>query len=115
MPVDTLEPYGPKESISASASAAPITGTVFAVPHQHKLGNRSVTIGWRYYFSSAPASVTIVIQGAFRNEDSEYVTFDQATNVSGEHRTVSAILFKFVRVKVTAKSGGGTVTAEIMV
>lgn len=91
-------------SLSASAGGASTSGTSFSLP-----GNPSSMITWTTTYSSAPASVTILLQGSLDN--STFYTLDTSTNVSGEIRNFVTAA-KFFRCFISAKSGGGTTTCS---
>ena len=45
---------------------------------------------WQTIFGTAPTAVSMALQGAMADVDSEYQTVDTTTNTAGEARTVTA-------------------------
>jgi hypothetical protein len=91
-------------SLNSSAGGASTAGTAFATP-----GNPASMITWTTAFASAPASVTILLQGSL--DSSTYYTLDTSTNVNGEIRSITTAA-KFFRCFISAKSGGGNTTCS---
>lgn len=92
-------------SLNANATAAPQTGTAFAVPGSVN------TITWNISFASAPGSQTTVLEAS--NDNSIWVTADISTAVAGESRTIFSAA-RFIRATESARSGGGAITVTIV-
>lgn len=92
-------------SLAANATAAPQTGTAFAI------SSNLTTFTWIISFASAPASHSTVLQ--FSNDNSTWQTLDTSTNTAGETRTVFSAA-RFVRAVESARSGGGAITVTII-
>jgi hypothetical protein len=91
-----------------------------AIAIQNVINRGSYGISWAYTFPSAPVSVSIQLEGAINNNDAEYTIIGQAqTTASGYNEIIATLpeLVNFVRVHVTATSGGTnpTVTSKILV
>lgn len=69
-------------------------------------------------FPTIPTSATVVLQGALRNIDSEFVTLGTVATVAGgavtlEQAQFPNIMYEFLRFNVTALTGTGTITAKV--
>lgn len=85
----------------------PQAGTVFALP------SRPITLNWTTTYSAAPGSVTIDLQiSNTTNTDAEFLTISSSTLIAGEVKVINGLVGKFIRARVSAKSGGGTVTSS---
>ena len=109
------------DAITATASpAASQTGLQFSVSRmQHR--QQGSNFSWAYKFPSAPASITIQLEGAINDVDNEYSVIDKPTSAvltaGGETRPVTLPEnVNFVRVKIPVSSGGTlpTVIAKIL-
>lgn len=82
-----------------------------AIPQTSAARSSGDSISWSYQFpGTAPGSVTIALQAAAVDVDSQYSTIDSGTSTSGESRpplSVSGLTgMSFLRIKVTAMTGG---------
>ena len=93
-----------------------LKGQQFAIGSFGGVNTDNVTIAWETEFPSAPSTVTMLLQAAIRDIDSEYQTLDTSVNAGGELRYVQNVRFNFLRVICTATSGGTspTVVAKII-
>jgi hypothetical protein len=94
-----------------SESVSTFTGKQFGLPQTSAGRSAGDVISWGYNFpGSAPGSVTVALQGADVDVDSQYSTIDSGTSVTGETRpplSVSGLTgMNYLRVKVTAMTGG---------
>lgn len=74
------------------------------------------TITWETIYPSAPATVTMLLEGAMRDFDgapSEYVTVDTSTNVSGEVRQTQITGFEYFRARASVVTGGSSPTCIV--
>jgi hypothetical protein len=99
------------ETFPGSAQA----GSQFAIPSFTGLPDGGTSVRWQTIFGTAPTAVSISLQGAMADIDSEYQTIDTTTNTAGEARTVTAVQAKFLRIKFTSSTGGSGLTAKILV
>jgi len=99
------------EAFPGSAQA----GTQFAIPSFTGLPDGGTAVRWQTIFGTAPTAVSLALQGAMADVDSEYQTIDTTTNTAGEARTVTAVQAKFVRIKFTSSTGGSGLTAKLLV
>jgi len=79
---------------------------------QNSIG-RGYGITWAYTCPSAPAAISIQLEGAVNNNDSEFTVIGSAvTATSGYNETVAQVpnLVNFVRLRVTSTSGGSSPT-----
>ena len=73
------------------------------------------TVRWQTLFGTAPTAVSLVLQGAMADVDSEYQTIDTTTNTAGEARTAAGVQAKFLRIKFNSSTGGSGLSAKFMV
>ena len=99
------------ETFPGSAQA----GSQFAIPSFTGLPDGGTSVRWQTIFGTAPTAVSIALQGAMADIDSEYQTIDTTTNTAGEARTVTAVQAKFLRIKFTSSTGGSGLTAKLLV
>jgi hypothetical protein len=99
------------EAFPGSAQA----GSQFALPSFTGLADGGTAVRWQTIFGTAPTAVSMALQGAMADVDSEYQTIDTTTNTAGEARTVAAVQAKFVRIKFTSSTGGSGLTAKLLV
>lgn len=69
-------------------------------------------------FPTIPTSATVVLQGALRNVDAEFVTLGTVATVAAgavtqEQAQFPNIMYEFLRFNVTALTGTGTITAKV--
>jgi hypothetical protein len=69
-------------------------------------------------FPTIPTSATVVLQGALRNVDSEFVTLGTVATVAAgavtlEQAQFPNIMYEFLRLNVTALTGTGTITGKV--
>jgi hypothetical protein len=102
---------------SFNAESFPANGTAgaqFAIPEPAGLTDQSHTVRWQTIFGTAPSAISIVLQGAAADVDSEYFTIDTSTATAGEARTVIGVRARFLRIKVTSSTGGSSLTAKLL-
>jgi|SRR5271154_1141304 len=111
------------EAFPGSAQA----GTQFALPSFTGTTDGGTAMRWQTIFGTAPTAVSIVLQGAMADVDSEYQTIDSSTATTGEARSVpnnnpatvspalGTVQAKFVRIKFLSSTGGAGLTAKILV
>ena len=99
------------EAFPGSAQA----GTQFATPSFTGLPDGGTAVRWQTIFGTAPTAVSMALQGAMADVDSEYQTIDTTTNTAGEARTVTAVQAKFLRIKFTSSTAGSGLTAKLLV
>ena len=85
---------------------AATSGTQFALPSFTGTNDPGTAVRWQTIFGTAPTAVSIVLQGAMADVDSEYQTLDTTTNTAGEARTVTGVQAKFLRIKFSSATGG---------
>jgi hypothetical protein len=97
--------------IPAQETADPLvtgSGKQFAMQAFQGLASNSRDVSWVVSTPSAPSSFTAALQIADVDEDPEYTTIDTST-ASGV-RIVIGVRANFIRIKVTAVSGGTSPT-----
>lgn len=78
------------------------------------LGPKSYGVTWSWSCPSAPSTIALQLEGAINNNDSEFVAIGTSqTTTSGEVIATVPELVQFVRVKVTATTGGSSPTIII--
>src|SRR5215475_5587544 len=68
--------------------AANTAGTQFALPSFTGGSDGGTAVRWQTIFGSAPSAVSIVLQAAINDIDSEYQTIDQTQVAAGEGRSI---------------------------
>ncbi|HEV3218497.1 MAG TPA: hypothetical protein VGZ48_01900 [Candidatus Acidoferrales bacterium] len=101
-------------SFSNESPAGGTAGAQFALPNPSGIPNQGHTVLWQTIFASAPTSISLSLQAAMVDADSEYSTIDTSTATAGEARTVANVRAKFLRVKCNSASGGSGYTAQIL-
>ena len=102
---------------SFNAEAFPANGTAgaqFAIPEPAGLSDQGHTVRWQTIFGTAPSAISIVLQGATADVDTEYSTIDTSTATTGEARTVLGVRARFLRIKMTSSTGGTGLTAKML-
>lgn len=96
--------------------AANTAGSQFALQSYTGIADGGTAVRWQTIFGTAPTSnLSIVLQGAMADVDSEYQQIDATTATTGEARTVSGVQAKFLRIKFVSSTGGSGLTAKILV
>jgi hypothetical protein len=85
----------------------------FALPSVR--GGNGMTLTWSTLYPSAPAGVTMTLQAAMEDIDAQYTTLDTSTNASGDIRSITLTLFRFVRVTASGVSGGTLPTSIVRI
>lgn len=101
-------------SFSNETPSAGTAGSQFAIPEPAGMTDQDHTVRWQTIFASAPSSISLSLQGAMADVDSEYSTIDTSTATAGEARTVGSVRARFLRIKCTSASGGSGYTAKIL-
>jgi len=99
------------EAFPGSAQA----GSQFATTAPAGRADMGRTVRWQTIFGTAPTAVSLSLQGAMADVDTEYQTIDTTTNTAGEARTVTGVNAKFLRIKFTSSTGGTGLTAKLLV
>jgi hypothetical protein len=98
------------EAFPGSAQA----GQQFAVPEPAGFPNQGHTIVWQTVFGTVPSAVSIQLEGAMADVDSEYFKIDgPSTATLGEQRTVPSVRARFLRIKFNSSTGGAGLTAKL--
>jgi len=114
-----VPPYSifPGDVALAFNSESPSAGQAsqqFALPSYAGMPNNARTIVWQTIYGSAPSAVSVVLQTAMNDLDSQYATIDTSTATAGESRTVTNVRANFVRAKVSSITGGSGVIVQIL-
>jgi hypothetical protein len=93
------------------------TSQAFAVQEVPVGDTNGLTVTWTTVIAGAPATVTMTLQAAIDNIDSQYASLDSSTNTSGETRFITLTRFRFFRIVASNVTGGTvpTVIAKILV
>ncbi|HUJ33247.1 MAG TPA: hypothetical protein VLY23_18340 [Candidatus Acidoferrum sp.] len=86
----------------------------FALPSYTGFPENGRTIRWQTIFGSAPSAISVVLQTALNDADSQYTTIDTSTATAGEARTVTGVRGNFVRAKVSSITGGSGISIQIL-
>ena len=96
--------------------AANTAGSQFALPSYTGIADGGTALRWTLIYGTAPTSVSVRLEGAINDVDSEYSTLDTAAGTTtGESRALTGVQARFVRVKFVSSSGGSGFTAKILV
>ncbi len=114
-----VPPYSifPGDVALAFNSESPSAGQAsqqFALPSYAGMPNNARTIVWQTIYGSAPSAVSVVLQTAMNDLDSQYATIDTSTATASESRTVTNVRANFVRAKVSSITGGSGVIVQIL-
>jgi hypothetical protein len=101
-------------SFSNESPAGGTAGAQFALPDPSGIPDQSRAVRWQTIFGSAPTAVSLSLQGAMADVDSEYATIDTSTATAGEARTVTGVRAKFLRIFCTTATGGSGYTAKLL-
>jgi hypothetical protein len=74
-------------------------GSQFAIPSYAGQPYTGTSVRWQTIFGTAHAAVSLILQGAMADVDTEYQTIDTTTNTAGEARTVNGVQARFLRIK----------------
>jgi hypothetical protein len=114
------------EAFPGSAQA----GAQFALPSYTGIADGGTAIRWQTIFGTNPTAISIVLQAAMADVDTEYQTIDSSASTTGEARSIpnnftgtgapanpatGTVQAKFVRIKVLSSTGGTGLTAKILV
>jgi hypothetical protein len=91
------------------------SGTQFALPSFTGTTDGGTAVRWQTIFGTAPTAVSIILQGAMADVDSEYQQIDISGIATGEARTVVGVQAKFLRIRFVSSTGGAGLTAKILV
>lgn len=95
------------ETLATGSSAA------FAIPAN--ASSAGTTITWSTMFPAAPSVVSVSLQAALVDLDSEYSSVDTSTSTTGEERFITLTNFRFLRLKVNSVTGTSTIIGKILV
>lgn len=102
-------------SFSNEAPAGGTSGAQFALPQAAGFPDGERTVRWQTIFGTAPTAISLSLQSAMADVDSEYTTLDTSTATAGEARTVTTVRAKFLRIKCNSATGGSGYTAKMLV
>jgi hypothetical protein len=91
------------------------SGSQFAIPSFTGVPDSGNAVRWQTIFGSAPSAVSLVLQAAMNDVDSEYQTIDTTTATAGEGRTVANVQARFLRIRFVSATGGSGLTAKILI
>jgi len=114
-----VPPYSifPGDVALAFNSEAPSAGQAsqqFALPSYAGFPDNGRTISWQTIYGTAPSAVSVALQTAMNDADSQYATIDTSTATAGEARTVTNVRGNFIRAKVSSITGGAGVIVQIL-
>jgi hypothetical protein len=64
-------------------------------------------------YATAPTAVSVEIQSAVNDADTDYFTEYTSTNTAGESVKLSNFRGRFVRAKLASQTGGGAITVTL--
>ena len=96
--------------------AANTAGSQFALPSFTGISDGGTALRWTLVYGTAPTAVSIRLEAAINDVDSEYSTIDTAAGtLTGESRALIGVQARFVRIKLVSSTGGAGLTAKIQV
>ena len=104
MPTEALQ-SGYSVRVLDAVAVGVQNSSVYAAPA------RTCLVTWQISYGSAPASVTMLLQGSI--DGVNYNTLLSSTNTAGDMASVETSV-KFFRVRMNAVSGGTTVTVDLI-
>lgn len=113
-PPNSVYPGDVAFAFNAEAPTAGQASQQFALPSYSGFPENGRAIRWQTIFGTAPTSVSVVLQTAMVDADTQYTTVDTSTATTGEARTVAGVRGKFIRAKVSAITGGSGVTVQLL-
>ena len=113
-PPNSVHPGDVVFAFNAEAPAAGQASQQFALPSYSGFPENGRAIRWQTIFGTAPTSVSVVLQTAMVDADTQYTTVDTSTLTTGEARTVAGVRGRFIRAKVSAITGGSGVTVQLL-
>lgn len=113
-PPNSIYPGDVALAFNSEAPAAGQASQQFALPNYSGFPENGRTIRWQTIYGTAPSSVSVILQTAMKDVDTQYTTVDTSTATAGEARTISGVRGNFIRAKVSAISGGSGVTVQIL-
>ena len=87
------------EAFPGSAQA----GSQFAIPSYAGQPDTGTAVRWQTIFGTAPTAVSLILQGAMADVDTEYQTIDTTSNTAGEARTVTGVQCKIFCASSSAR------------
>jgi hypothetical protein len=114
-----VPPYSifPGDVALAFNSEAPAAGQAsqqFALASYSGFPENGRTVRWQTIYATAPSAISVVLQTAMSDSDSQYTTIDTSTATAGEARTVTGVRGNFIRVKVSSITGGSGIIIQIL-
>lgn len=113
-PPNSVYPGDVVFAFNAEAPGAGQASQQFALPSYSGFPENGRTIRWQTIFGTAPTSVSVVLQTAMVDADTQYTTVDTSTATAGEARTVTGVRGNFIRAKVSAITGGSGITVQLL-
>lgn len=101
-------------AFNSESPAAAQASQQFALPSYAGFPENGRSIRWQTIYGTSPSAVSIVLQTAMIDSDSQYTTIDTSAATGGEARTVAAVRGNFVRAKVSSITGGSGVIVQIL-
>lgn len=86
----------------------------FALPSHPGFPENGRTIRWQTIYGSSPSAVSVALQSAMVDSDTQYTTIDSSTATGGEARTVTGVRGNFLRAKITSITGGSGITVQFL-
>jgi hypothetical protein len=81
------------------------TSQQFALPSVAGQNDNGLTLTWSTNYPVPPATVSMALQAAEVDVDSQYSTLDTSTNVGGEIRSLTLRRYRFLRVVASNVTG----------
>jgi len=100
---DSGNAYVPIQEVGEGLVAK--TTVAYAIPSVGGHNDNGLTLTWSTNYPVAPSGVTVQLQAAMVDVNSQYGILDTSTNVNGEIRSVTLTRFRFVRAVISGVTG----------
>lgn len=114
VPPYAISPGDVALAFNGEAPGAGQASQQFALPNYAGFPENGRTIRWQTIFGTAPSAVSVVLQTAMVDADTQYSTIDTSTATAGEARTVTGVRGNFIRAKISSITGGSGVIVQVL-
>lgn len=106
-------PSVPFKLIDALATTAATKGTGVGIPPTPARTPRSIT--WQSIPTGGPSAISLAIEVAMNDVDTEYSSVDTSTVTAGELKTINNVNAKFIRARQISRTGGTDITIQVLI
>ncbi len=94
---------------------ADVASQAFAIQTAAGQNDNGKNIAWSVSFPTAPGAITVSLQGALVDKDSEYVTLTSTNNLAGDNQVISNVTQRFYRVLISGAMGASTIICKMTI